>query len=154
MIYCILSGLLCFASPLSLLTAQETPSAQKQQEAGAKKKLTPIEEELKRSEREGGSRFFEEFMQMLYTLGMLVAVLMVGMWILKRLMAVRIEQANISSAIKIQERRNLTPKTTIYILGIFGKSFAIAESSNGITLLGEGDLEKLEKAEKNTPPIQ
>jgi flagellar biogenesis protein FliO len=42
------------------------------------------------------------------------------------------------------ERRTLTPKSTIFILNVLGKTVAVAESANGITLLSELPSVKLQ----------
>jgi flagellar biogenesis protein FliO len=94
-------------------------------------------EELKKADQMGDSRFFEEFVQMMIYLGAIVAFMLFFMWLLKRMMAVRIEQTNRSCSIKILESRALTPKSTLYVVEISGKVYAIADSANGITRLGE-----------------
>lgn len=127
--------LLCFASP-SPGAENDTP----QKETVSQKQESPplpFAEELKRAEEQGDTRFFEEFVNMFFTLGIIIVVIMLLMWILKRIMTARIEQTNLKSPIKILERRPLTPKTTVYILGIYGKTIAIADSINGVTLLSE-----------------
>lgn len=104
-------------------------------------------EELKKAEEQGDSRFFEEFVNMLIWLGLLIGLMFFGMWILKKMTASRLQQVNKSSAIKILETRPLTPKTTIYILGVFGKAVTIADSINGVTLLNEQSISEELKGE-------
>lgn len=96
-----------------------------------------FEEELKRAEVEGGSKFSQEFSGMLVTLSGIIAAIVVLMWILKRMIKVKIEKENLSSGIRILERRILSPKTALYVVDFSGKTFAIAESTNGITLIGD-----------------
>lgn len=104
-----------------------------------------IVEELKYVDGKGGdTRFFQEFMNMLFYLGIIVFFIIVLTWFLKRMLASRVEQVNTKSSIKILERRPITQKTTIYILGIFGKTVAIADSTNGITLLSESSVKESE----------
>lgn len=83
------------------------------------------------------NRFFHEFFNMLLTLGLIILIILVVGWLLKRLLNTRIQQMNTSSLIKILERRSLSPKSTLYLLNIQGKEIAIAETQQGITLLGE-----------------
>jgi flagellar biogenesis protein FliO len=82
-------------------------------------------------------QFYSQFLSMLSTLGIVVAVILFITWVLKQLLSTRIQQMNSSSAIKILERRSLTPKTAIYLLDVYGKGIAIAESQNGVTRLSE-----------------
>jgi flagellar protein FliO/FliZ len=104
--------------------------------------FSPFFEELKINEKEDPNRFFYEFMSMLTTLGLVIAGVFILSWFVKRMTNTRIQQANASSVIKIVERRSLSPKTTLYLLDVQGKNIAIAESSNGVTYLG------------NTPAIE
>ncbi|HEY4832396.1 MAG TPA: flagellar biosynthetic protein FliO [Waddliaceae bacterium] len=99
----------------------------------------PYEETLKEG-GEGDSRFFQEFLSMLSSLGIIIGVIFFLMWILRRVMNVRMEQVNLTNLVKVLERRPLSPKTTIYILSIYGKAVTIADSHNGVTLLSESPL--------------
>lgn len=81
--------------------------------------------------------FTMQLLHMLTTLGLLIALILFASWVLKRMMRTRIQQVNISSAIKILEQRALTTKTVVSLIEIRGKEFAIAESANGVTLLGQ-----------------
>lgn len=79
--------------------------------------------------------FMRDFMNMLASLGLIIIVIFIASWLMKRLMSTRMQQMNETSEIKILERRTLTPKTAIYLIEIGGKGLAVAESTNGITLL-------------------
>lgn len=91
--------------------------------------------ELLKDESGNSSRFFQEFLHMLSILGIMIAVLLLAAWFMKRLVAGRVQQGNSSSSIKILERRGLTAKTAIYLIEIDEHRIAISESSNGATLL-------------------
>lgn len=82
-------------------------------------------------------RFYQEFLHMLTVLGLILLVLLGVTWFLKRMLNVRVQQINATSPIKVIEKRALTPKTAIYVLEIYDKRIAIAESHNGVTSLGE-----------------
>lgn len=86
---------------------------------------------------EGDSRFFQEFVSMLFSLGIILGAIFFLMWILRKMMNTRMEQVNLTSPIKVLERRPLSPKTTIYILSIYGKAVTIADSHNGVTFLSD-----------------
>jgi flagellar biogenesis protein FliO len=123
------------------LNAAEAPKTEIAAQAEKEESL-PLQfiEELKLAEEKGDSRFFQEFLNMLFYLGIIVLFIFIFMWVLKRLMNVRVEQINQTSAIKILERRSLTPKTTVYVLEVLGKAIAIADSVDGVTFLSEADV--------------
>lgn len=132
----------------SLPAASETSSStQSQQEATSPSTLStpstnpdepvfPMEELIKEPLKQN-DRFFTEFLNMLATLGFIIALILIVAWFLKRLVNSRLEQANSSSSIKVLERRSLSPKSIVYLLEIEGTGILIAESVNGITRLSE-----------------
>jgi flagellar biosynthetic protein FliO len=106
-----------------------------------------INEEFKRPSED---RFMSDFINMLFSLGLLVALILIVSWFLKKFLNTRIQQVNTTSLIKIIERRALTPKTTVYVLEVNNKQIVIAESSNGVTKLAENGFEK-EETEQTQP---
>lgn len=124
--------LLCaFALVLTPAFAQETPE---------KPLPKDVEEALNVSEQghlPQIDQFYYEFIKMMVMLGVVIAFLLLIMWFLKRMFNTRIEQLNSTSLIKIVERRNLTPKTSLYVLEIGNKNYVIAESHNGVTLVSQ-----------------
>lgn len=97
----------------------------------------PLLAEPARPEIYEDNRFFEEFLHMLLILGFIVAGLLFASWLLKRVMSNRLEQMNVSSAIKVLERRPITPKSSIYLLEIHDRRIVVGESLNGLTLLAD-----------------
>jgi flagellar protein FliO/FliZ len=81
--------------------------------------------------------FMSQLLSMAATIGVLVGLIMIMTWVLKRLLNSRIEQINSKSSIKVLETRNVSPKTAIHVVEVFGKHYVIAESVNGVTALGE-----------------
>lgn len=79
--------------------------------------------------------FMDEFLHMLFLLGLLIAFLILVVWVMKRLAQTRVQQANISSSIKILEQRSLSQKSTLYHIAFEEKQFIIGESANGISLI-------------------
>lgn len=81
--------------------------------------------------------FFKQFIKMLGTLALLLALLIGSSWILKGM--VKKQQLNMSSSdsIKVLERCPLSNTGGLYIVDIFDKSYLIGESPQGITLLKE-----------------
>lgn len=94
-------------------------------------------EDVMPTPKKGNDRFYIEFFNMLATLGLVIAIILIAAWLLRRILNTRMEQINTSSIIKIIEKRAISPKSAIYLLEIQDKTFAIAESQNGITHLGE-----------------
>lgn len=86
------------------------------------------------------SKFFDELMSMLFTLGLLVALLLAISWFVKRMQSTRIQSGNSNSRIKILEQRQISPKTILYIVHIEDKALLIADSVNGVTQLTEFPL--------------
>ena len=135
---------LIFICLLSLITSPLCAQPQEQKKTEAPPVFL---EELHKAEEAGDQSFFREFLNMLFYLGLLVSLLLLTAWFLKRLMQSRIRRVNASNSIKVIERRPLTQKTTVYILDIMGKQVAIAESQNGITFLAEIPGEDMKKNE-------
>lgn len=136
--------------PSPIYAQNQNPIPQKETSSSDNiKEILPKElaDELKKADEMGDSQFFQKFINMLFSLGVIIALIFLFMWILKRMLSVRMQQVNQTSTIKVLERRTLTPKTSIYILGAFGKAVAIAESSNGVTVLTE--LSKAEVKEES-----
>jgi flagellar biogenesis protein FliO len=79
--------------------------------------------------------FTWQLLNVLTTLGLLIAMVMLASWFFKRMMRTRMQQVNLTSDIKILEQRALTARTIVSVIDIRGKELAIAESTNGVTLL-------------------
>ena len=133
---------LYFLLSISLLSAETAaPAVQNEQtQVQTQPEQIPSFAEEPKNGEEGDSRFFQEFLSMLFSVGIILGAIFVLMWILKRMMNARMEQVNLKSSIKIIERRPLSPKTTIYILEIHGKTVTIADSHNGVALLSQSPL--------------
>jgi flagellar protein FliO/FliZ len=99
----------------------------------------PYHKHFEIKEEDKHDPFIKEFINMLSTLGLIVAVLLLASWFLKKVMNTRVQQLNTTSLVKVIEHRNLTPKTSIYLLDIKGEGIIIAESANGVTRLGHFD---------------
>lgn len=126
------------APPLPGVEQQEKqalPEEPNKAEKHATKDVSFFDKEPFGGEEAEGSRFFQEFMHMLSILGIMIAVLLIVAWLLKKVVAGRMVQGNISSAIKIIDRRGLTTKTAIYLIEVENQRLLIAESSNGASLL-------------------
>lgn len=105
--------------------------------------------DIKVNEQES-DRFLSEFMNMLTTLGIIVVIILIATWFLKKMVNSRIQQLNTTSAIKVVERRTLTPKTSLYLLDINGVGFILAESTNGVTSLGSFNVNEIESSQQKS----
>lgn len=85
------------------------------------------------------SRFWSEVVNMMATLGLIISLILIAAWFLKRMLNTKQEIENTTSIIKVIEKRGLSPKTVVYLLEIEGKSVVVAESQNGVTLLTNYD---------------
>jgi len=81
--------------------------------------------------------FYQEFLHMLWTLGLLLGVLILIAYLLKRIMHTRIQQANVSSSIKILESRALSQKNALHLIQVGEVKALIAEGHEGVTLLSK-----------------
>jgi flagellar biosynthetic protein FliO len=99
---------------------------------------TPTELEEPRVRRVADEgRFYSDFINMLTTLGMLVALLLLATWFLKKMTRTRQLQLNTSSLIKILEQRQLSPRSTLHLIEVGGKTLLIGESPTAIAQLSE-----------------
>lgn len=68
------------------------------------------------------------FFKMIAMLVILLIVVCVSGWLLKRLAQGRLRQSNMNKSIKVVERRALSQKSMLYIIEYGGKQILIAES--------------------------
>lgn len=128
---------LLLASPLfSEAPPTETPSPIE---------IQPALPQLPSEEPAGESKFMQELISMLTTLGFLVAAMFAVAWILKRLLRSRMEQMNTTSLIKILERRYLSPKSSLFLLEVNGKGILVGETVSGISKIAEVPLDQESK---------
>src|ERR1700722_16543977 len=137
----------CFGTPLhsetispekeNTSTSSPLPSEQNSQPSPSPSPPFPfpLEPSPTETRKPGEDRFIFDFINMLATLGLLISIILIATWILKRLLNTRLQQMNSSSNIKIVERRALSPKTAIYIIEVNNRNLVVAESVNGITQL-------------------
>jgi flagellar biogenesis protein FliO len=111
----------------------------------------PLEESIDRTNRETDN-FQAKFINMLVMLALLIGLMLLASWFLKRMMRTRLNQMNTSSSIKILETRYISPKTTIHLLDILGKGIVIAESNTGANYLTEISLDEESSDEEPNPP--
>lgn len=95
-------------------------------------------------------RFLTEFISMLATLGLIISLILILAWFLKRMVNNSQMQGNETSLIKIIDRRSLSPKALVYLLEIEGKTLVVAESQTGVTALAQYDSPE-DDAEAKTP---
>ncbi|MEI8366320.1 MAG: flagellar biosynthetic protein FliO [Parachlamydiaceae bacterium] len=146
--------LLCtfLACALPLLAFAETPSsaptikqttehnAPQGPDFSPSKDLTgptfPIEDLIGHPEPEENNKFLVEFLKMTATLGIVIVLILIVAWFLKRMVNAKLAQGNNDSSIIVVERRALSQKTMVYLLEVAGKGIVVAESPHGVTFLG------------------
>ncbi len=69
------------------------------------------------------------FIKMLLILIALIALIFLTFWIFRKMMRMRLTQANLTKNIKILEKRAISPKSLLYIVEIDGKKILISEST-------------------------
>jgi len=129
---------LCFAG--TSFSEESVPSYPDQHSVSLTQKnlepVFPIEELIKKPNKQD-DKFYSEFINMLASLGLIIALIFIVAWFLKRLANTRLTQVNNSSSIRIIEKRIISPKTSLFLLDIEGTTVFIAESANGVTRLAE-----------------
>lgn len=83
--------------------------------------------------------FQGKFMNMILILVLLIGFMILASWSLKRMMKSRLTQINQNSLIKVLETRQLSPKSTLYLVDIEGKTFLIGESPSSLSHLATLD---------------
>jgi flagellar protein FliO/FliZ len=84
-----------------------------------------------------GYDYTAQFLKMILSLGALFALLFVGMWLMRRFYRGRQAWGNNHSSIKIIERRPLTPKASLYVVEVEGRSLLIGLSPQGVHRVAE-----------------
>lgn len=150
MIRLILSLLICLLSTVgySQETAHTATSQTTEQTPVVRTEAQALDEfETLKSEPDN---FLSQLVSMAATIGVLIGLIMIMTWVLKKLLNSRLEQINSKSAIKVLETRNISPKTAIHVVDVYGKNYVVAESVNGVTPLGlieqlppKSDFEKI-----------
>lgn len=94
--------------------------------------------------------YWGQFVNMLLSLGLIIVLIFVSVYFLKRLMRSRIHHLNKTTGIKILERRALTSKTSLYLIEVLGKGVVISDSPSGIQVVTEfpSDVNVEEKIEQ------
>jgi flagellar biosynthetic protein FliO len=139
---------LIFYPTLSTAASNESPpSATEKNKPDVNEPLFPIDTTKIDKQND---RFMSELINMVTTLGLIIAALLLVAWFLKKFMNTRIEQMNVSSVIKIVERRTLSPKSSLYLVEVKDNSYLIAESQNGVNSVIE--LHSALTPENSKPP--
>ncbi|NGX39077.1 MAG: hypothetical protein KR126chlam1_00397 [Chlamydiae bacterium] len=68
------------------------------------------------------------FLKMMFTLLGLIALIVISVWMLRRVSQGKMKQMNYGRSIKVIERRPLSAKSVLYLIEIDGKRVVIAES--------------------------
>ena len=97
--------------------------------------------------------FQMKFINMLFLLALLIGFMILASWMLKRMMRSRLSQINTSSTIKVLETRNLSPRSTLYIIEAQGQCLLIAESHTTVTTLALLPSDEAEPQSTNLPKI-
>jgi flagellar biosynthetic protein FliO len=156
----LLSGeLLLLAAPVEPIAPPESTAQQPAiPTPSSSENLEPVFplEELTDHPSKGNDKFFSDFLNMLATLGLVIGLILIAAWFLKRLLNTRMEQANTSSLIKIIDKRSISPKTGLYLLEVYNKKVLFAETHTGVAKLAEFGPESadqgVEQAEHEIPP--
>ena len=81
--------------------------------------------------------YWQEFIHMIITLGLILALVILVVWFLKKFMRNRLYQSSRQNQIQILEKRALSTKSALYLIEVSGKKILISESHSGIQCLSE-----------------
>lgn len=79
------------------------------------------------------------FTKMMVTLLGLIILIVIAVWMLRRISHGRMKQLNYGRAIKIIERRPLSAKSVLYLVEINGKQVVVAESQIEVRAITTAD---------------
>lgn len=85
------------------------------------------------------------FIKMMLTLLGLILLIILSVWMLRRISHGRLKQMNYGRNIKILERRPLSAKSVLYLVEISGKKVVIAESQLEVRTIVTADHFQLEE---------
>lgn len=85
------------------------------------------------------------FVKMMLTLLALVVLIVISVWLLRRISHGRIKQMNYGRSIKVLERRPLSAKSVLYLVEISGKKVVVAESQLEVRAITTADHLPLEE---------
>lgn len=68
------------------------------------------------------------FIKMILTLLGIIVLIVISVWMLRRISSGRMKQMNFGRSIKVLERRPISAKSVLYLVEIEGKKVVIAES--------------------------
>ena len=79
--------------------------------------------------------FQSKLLNMLMILALLIGLMILASWALKRLMKTKVGQMNTSGQIKVIETRYLSPRATLYLIEVEGHLVLLAESPTTVEKL-------------------
>lgn len=91
--------------------------------------------------------FTWELLNVVFALGLIIALLVAATWFMRKFMTGKMQQINETSVIKILDQRNISTRTSIYILEIYDKHIVVAETANSANAIAEFPID-------DTPPKQ
>lgn len=84
----------------------------------------------------GSFDFWPQLTKMLVVVSGLLAVLLAGSWLLKRMLEYKIFTSSSSQRIKLVERKQVSPKTVLYLIQVEDQQILAAETPQGVQTLG------------------
>lgn len=129
-----LSLLLLLCGVIVADPAPLSTSAEASEKVVAAEDEPPLPDYLKEEPAETPQQydFWSEFISMLGTLAFVIFVILCVAWFLKRMLKTRMDMINQSSHMKIVEQRTLSPRSTLYLLDVFGTGMVVAENASGV----------------------
>jgi len=86
-----------------------------------------------------GTNYKSAFVKMMVTLLGLIVLIVISVWMLRRIGHGRMKQLNYGREIKILERRPLSAKSVLYLVEVGGKKVVMAESQIEVRAITTAD---------------
>lgn len=100
----------------------------------------------------GDSSYWKEFLHMVMNLSLLLLVVFLTVFLLKRFIGGRAAKGGSMRKMHVLERRPLAQKSSLYLVDLCGKKVVIGESAAGLHLITEIPDELYEEEELSTEP--
>lgn len=122
---------------ISAQEAKAPPAPQTQKTEDLPDTFKMWEKENAPREAQEEARYGELWSKTLLLLIVMLLILFVGTWYMKRFTGFKVKDSGTSSRIQLLEKRVISPKAVVYLLSIDGHKIALSETSSGIQVLHE-----------------
>jgi len=110
---------------------KESPAITESIEESADRRFRELEEDGENPD------FTNQLVNLTFAIVLVIILMVILTWVLKRFMQGKIQQMNVSSPIKLLETRSISTKTALHLIEVENRTILIGESAGGIEKLTE-----------------